>query len=228
MKDGDATGYPKAGQTLIMVVSKAAGIKNPSEAGSHSVGFSIIGGTEDRADEAGTKLDDLKTEAKISLSADDGGRGKEVTITGTGFNNGTTAEAFVLVADTKPVDEDGKDAARHSSLTSNSESLGTAAVGSDDEFSIVFTVHQDEFDPGRVNYICAKDSESEGGNRYSSDVDDPSRSRTRCPLPPEDEPQAKKSPSRPRDFAKPRCQDLENRVPGRHRRRGKYADCAVR
>ena len=171
MKDGDATGYPKAGQTLIMVVSKAAGIKNPSEAGSHSVGFSIIGGTEDRAGKAGTKLDDLKTEAKISLSADDGGRGKEITITGTGFNNGTTAEAFVLVADTKPVDEDGKDDCKALVANSNSESLGTAAVGSDDKFSIVFTVHQDEFDPGTVNYICAKDSESDGGNRYSSDVD---------------------------------------------------------
>ena len=36
----------------------------------------------------------LLTKAKISLSADDGGRGTEVTITGTGFNNGTTAEAF--------------------------------------------------------------------------------------------------------------------------------------
>ena len=101
MKDGDATGYPKAGQILVMVVSDAAGIKNPSEAGSHSVGYSIIGGTDDRADEAEMKLTDLKTLAKISLSADDDGRGKEVTITGTGFNNGTAAEAFVL-----PVDSD--------------------------------------------------------------------------------------------------------------------------
>ena len=95
MKDGDATGYPKAGQTLIMVVSDAAGIKNPSEAGSHSVGFSIIGGTDDRADEAEMKLTDLPTLAKISLSDDDGGRGKEVTISGSGFNDGTEAEAFV-------------------------------------------------------------------------------------------------------------------------------------
>ena len=44
-----------------------------------------------------------------ALSADDGGRGKEVTITGSGFNDGKTAEAFVLVADTKPVDENGDD-----------------------------------------------------------------------------------------------------------------------
>ena len=165
MRSGDETGYPLAGQTLRMVVSKAAGIENPSEQGSHSTGFSIIGGTADRADEAGMKLDDLLTKAKISLDADDGGRGKEVTISGSGFNNGTTAEAFVLVADTKPMDCETLIA------NSDSESLGTAGVGSDDKFSIVFTVHQDEFDAGMVNWICAKDSESDGGNRYSSDVD---------------------------------------------------------
>ena len=165
MRSGDETGYPLAGQTLRMVVSKAAGIENPSEQGSHSTGFSIIGGTADRADEAGMKLDDLPTLAKISLDADDGGRGKEVTISGSGFNNGTTAEAFVLVADTKPMDCETLIA------NSDSESLGTAGVGSDDKFSITFTVHQDEFDAGMVNWICAKDSESDGGNRYSSDVD---------------------------------------------------------
>ena len=165
MRSGDETGYPLAGQTLRMVVSKAAGIENPSEQGSHSTGFSIIGGTDDRADEAGMKLDDLPTLAKISLDADDGGRGKEVTITGSGFNNGTTAEAFVLVADTKPMDCETLIA------NSDSESLGTAGVGDNDKFSIVFTVHQDEFDAGMVNWICAKDSESDDGNRYSSDVD---------------------------------------------------------
>ena len=165
MRSGDDTGYPKTGQTLVMVVSDAAGIKNPSEQGSHSTGFAIIGGTDDRADEADMKLDDLPTLAKISLSADDGGRGTEVTITGTGFNNGVTAEAFVLVSDTKPMD------CMTLIANSDSESLGTAAVGSDDKFSIVFTVHQDEFDAGMVNWICAKDSESEGGNRFSSDVD---------------------------------------------------------
>ena len=81
--------------------------------------------------------------AKISLSADDGGRGKEITITGTGFNNDKNAEAFVLVADTKPMDCETLIA------NSDSESLGTAVVGSDDKFSIVFTVHQDEFDAGK-------------------------------------------------------------------------------
>ena len=166
MRSGDETGYPMSGQTLIMVVSDAAGIKNPSEQGSHSTGFAIIRGIDDRADEADMKLDDLPTWAKISLSADDGGRGKEVTIRGSGFNDGVTAEAFVLVSGDKP------DSCMALIDDSDSESLGTAAVGSDDKFSIVFTVHQDEFDPGMMNWICARDSESEGdGNRYSFDVD---------------------------------------------------------
>ena len=162
MKDGDATGYPKAGQTLIMVVSTDAGIKNPSEAGSHSVGYSIIGGTDDRADEAGMKLSDLKTVAKISLSDDDGGRGKEVTITGSGFNNGVDAEAFVLVKMTG-------DAPDCQTIINDGDSLGTAGVDSDDKFAIVFTVHQDEFKPGNVNYICAEDSEA-GNPRQASAV----------------------------------------------------------
>ena len=168
----DYYGYPGVGQTLTMVVRTSAGIKNPSEQGMHSTGFAIIGGTDDRADVADTKLDDLPTWAKISLSAKDGGRGKEITITGTGFNNDRNAEAFVLVADAKPVDEDGDDDCMALVDHDDSESLGTATVGSDNKFSIVFTVHQDEFNAGKVNWICAKDSESAGdGNRYSSDVD---------------------------------------------------------
>ena len=193
MRSGDETGYPMAGQTLVMVVTKAADIKNPSEQGSHSTGFSIIGGTDDRADEAGMKLDDLPTWAKISLSADDGGRGKEVTISGSGFNDGTTAEAFVLVADTKPMDCETLIA------NSDSESLGTALVGSDDKFSIAFTVHQDEFDAGMVNWICAKDSESEGGNRYSSDVD-PFEVKDSLSITPEAIASGEEVTLKPRDF----------------------------
>ena len=157
MKDGDATGYPKAGQTLIMVVSTDAGIKNPSESGSHSVGYSIIGGTDDRADKADMKLDDLKTLAEISLSADDGGRGKEVTIIGSGFNNDTTATVYLLTM------ENGATSGMSCpALLDDGDkvSLGTAEVGSDDNFSVVFTVSNDDFDKGEVNYICARDDDA--------------------------------------------------------------------
>ena len=42
------------------------------------------------------KTDVLNTYAKIGLSDVDGGRGDELTVTGSGFNNGTTAGAYVL------------------------------------------------------------------------------------------------------------------------------------
>ena len=106
----------------------------------------------------------MATLAKISLSDEDAGRGTEITVTGTGFNNGTNAEVYVLVADTAPA------SCQDLVTNSDSESLGAASVGSDDKFTVTFTVHQDEFDPGPVNHICAVDSEA-GAPRFSSDVD---------------------------------------------------------
>ena len=72
-------------------------------------------------------------------------------------------------------------------LWTSLKALGTAVAGSDDKFSIVFTVHQDEFDAGKVNWICAKDSESEGAVEplLASDVDDASRSKTSLSITPE-------------------------------------------
>ena len=157
----DEFGYPVANRDLVVVIEKDAGIKNPTEQGTHSNGYSILTGSE--PDNAGPEetLDVLNTWATISLSASDGGRGKEVTVIGSGFNNGTSAEVLVLVAAavdataTPPVE-----APSCTTVVSDGASLGTAAVGSDDKFAIVFTVHQDEFNAGKVNYICAEDSEA--------------------------------------------------------------------
>ena len=171
MKGGDLLGYPKAGQTLILLVSEAAGVKNPSEENDHDNGFSIIGGTDPRAGDAEMEnvgdpesyADDdgkLLTWAKISLSDEDNGRGTPITITGSGFNDGTVAEAFVFegVEGTTPECDE----------VLGGTSLGTADVGSDDKFTIAFTVHQDDFAPGAVNYICAADNDSP--NRQASAV----------------------------------------------------------
>ena len=158
----DYFGYPRQGQTLIMIVDSSAEIKNPTEETSNSTGYAIVGAGEDRGDVADMKLIDLEVKAEIALSDDDGGRGKEVTITGSGFNKGVDAEAFVLVKKTG-------DAPDCQTIIDDGDSLGTAGVGSDDKFAIVFTVHQDEFDPGEVNYICASDNESPT-NRLASAV----------------------------------------------------------
>ena len=163
MNSAENSGYngPTAGQTVNLVFTKAAGIKNPTEQGTHSVGYKVLGPNDEPNETEGIiQLGTVETKAKISLSDEDAGRGKEITVTGTGFNNGTGAEVFVLVADTEPSCVD---------VVTKGESLGTAAVGSDDKFAVTFTVHQDEFDAGPVNYICAADSEA-GNPRMASAV----------------------------------------------------------
>ncbi len=105
------------GQDLTMVILGSSGIKNPSEAGTHTVAFDVLGfddtlpsrierlmanGMERSAKTADGNRTIQKrqgvyvsTEAKISLSDTDGERGEELTVNGSGFNNGTTAAAYV-------------------------------------------------------------------------------------------------------------------------------------
>ena len=86
-----------AGQKLTMVVEDGSGIKNPTEAGSHSAAFKILGPTDSVPGPAVVNKDfELKTVAKIALSDVDNIRSYELTVTGSGFNNGTTATAWVL------------------------------------------------------------------------------------------------------------------------------------
>ena len=94
----DAAGFqgPRVGQTLTMVVTKSAGIKNPSEEGTHSVGYKFLGPTDDADKDGEMSLGTVATYAKIGLSDEDNVRGYELTVTGSGFNNATTASAHVL------------------------------------------------------------------------------------------------------------------------------------
>ena len=89
-----------AGDTVTMVIQKSAGIKNPSEAGSHSTGYAILGPTDNvPSGPSGSgfmKTNELATVAKIGLSDVDNKRGYEMTVTGSGFNDGTTADVYVL------------------------------------------------------------------------------------------------------------------------------------
>ena len=128
--DTDGTGYngPVMDEEVTLVFTKAAGIMNPSEEGTHSVGFSVLDEDGDANDgpmysthkgqmgvaaiQTGNTMvmptmndDDgdertadvgLKTLAKIALDDDDNVRGFDLTVTGSGFNNGVTAEVYVL------------------------------------------------------------------------------------------------------------------------------------
>ena len=162
-----------ATQTLTMVVEDDSGIKNPTEAGTHSVLIDILGPADsipsasdtlarnDTLRDAGTDHT-LPTWAKISLSDVDNKRGYELTITGSGFNNGTTASAYVLKAASAP--------ANCAAIVSNPAStlIGSGLVGSDDKVVIMVDVTVPTFGAGNVNQICMVDGE----NRYSSDIDD--------------------------------------------------------
>ncbi len=166
--DNDA-GYDDWSSTqsanLQLIFTTSAGIKNPTEEGSHSAHYAVLAPgasvpTLDNPNADARNLVDLPTLAKISLSDEDTGRGKEVTVTGTGFNNGTGAEVFVYVSETEPT---------CGMVIANGESLGTAEVGSDDKFVVTFTVEKDPFEAGGDNYLCAVDSEA-GNPRMASAV----------------------------------------------------------
>ena len=164
-----------ANQTLTMVIEDDSGIKNPTEAGTHSVLIDILG-PADAIPTASTTLarnDELRatdpsteqtlmTLPKISLSDVDNSRGYELTITGSGFNDGTTASAYVLKAASAPAD--------CAAIVANplSTLIGSGLVGSDDKVTITAEVTVPTFGAGNVNQICMVDGE----NRYSSDIDD--------------------------------------------------------
>ena len=107
------------GQMVSLVIESDSGIKNPPEAGTHSVFFDLLGpaataptSTNVRARNQALRDADLaaeiapggaggqelvvKTVAKIGLSDVDNKRGYEMTVTGSGFNDGTTAGVHVL------------------------------------------------------------------------------------------------------------------------------------
>ena len=215
--DDEQSGIPA--RSFAIVIMKEAGIKNPSEEDDYKVGYQILKGIDIYDTDVTKALVAVSVMAKISVSHDDGGRGKEVTVIGSGFNNGTEAEVFVL--DRAPMvaewwdtldcaamamydpmntdddetndrdadsdnpyckmygmlgdtEEDVVDAAFMGSgramcvaVIEEGSSLGTTGVGSDHKFTVNFTVHQDEFNKGNVNYICATDNEAPD-NRVSS------------------------------------------------------------
>ena len=91
---------------VTVVIQKSAGIKNPSEEGDHSTGYDVLDSTGDvrsGMDDPDTDAVEgfvvttvLPTNAKIRLSDVDNSRGYELMVIGSGFNNGTTATAWVL------------------------------------------------------------------------------------------------------------------------------------
>ena len=158
----DPPNGPLQGQSLTLVISKAAGIKNPSEQKPYRTGFSVpdVGDAGNAGpDREVATADRLSILAEISLSDEDNTRGYELTITGKGFNNGTTASAYVLKSATAPAD--------CADVVARGTNIGITLVGSDDVGTVVVEVSVPTFGAGEINRICMVDGET----RYSSDVD---------------------------------------------------------
>ncbi len=158
---------PEKGQRLTMVIEKTSEIKNPTEAGSHSADFRVIGPADSvpLIGPAGGKaahkgIVELETGAKIELSDNNNKRGFEMVVIASGFNDGTSAVAYVLVQQTgEPTCED---------VISGGVQVGDKTVGSDDVAKIAVAVSSPTFKPGKVNYICVSDGE---GRRADGDVE---------------------------------------------------------
>ena len=101
--------------------------------------------------------------AKVSLSDDDNKRGYELIVTGSGFNNGTTANAYVLQAATAPDD--------CAALVADPKAtnIGSALVGSDDIATVTVEVTVPTFGRGNVNYICMVDGENRPSSETAAD-----------------------------------------------------------
>ena len=158
----DPQNGPLEGQSLTLVIGKAAGIKNPSEQKNYKAGFSVLDVGEagnDGPDREVAAADRLSILAEVSLSDEDNTRGYELTITGSGFNNGTTANAYVLKSATEP--------ANCADVVARGTNIGSTLVGSDDIATVVVEVSVPTFGAGEVNWVCMVDGET----RYSSDVD---------------------------------------------------------
>ena len=193
--DDGFTSWSAADAMGLKLVFDKAGIQNPSEAGTASVGFSVLapgadnnsdptysthkGQMGDAAMQDGRKKvsltmnDDTKAArtadvglvviARIGLSDDNNSRGYELTVTGSGFNNGTSAAVHVLSEKgmtTKPT---------CSQVLGQGTRVGIATVGSDDKAAVTFEVTVPTFLPGKVNWICMVDGE---GRMATHDVED--------------------------------------------------------
>ena len=146
--------------------------KIPVKRGTYSVGYAIVGPVSNIPGRGGfTTLDSLATVAKISLSRTSARRGSMLTVTGVGFNNGTTAAVYVLndpSVTSSTLDDGAAEAALCQRIIQEGTHVGGALVGSDDKVAVTFEVYRPAFGPGSHNYICMVDGE---GQMSDTDVE---------------------------------------------------------
>ena len=132
-----------AASTLAITIGQSAGITNPTEADSPTVGVSasLASGAEyaTRVTTSGTALP-----RKLTSSTTGTSRGGSVTVTGYGFKNSTTATVWLDSNNNKTRDAGEVD-------------LAEAVVASDDTFSATFSLAVPPFSVSATNYVSAID-----------------------------------------------------------------------
>lgn len=168
MNPADDRAHGVTSAPFSIVIDKAAGIKNPTEGEkTYDVGYQLLTGTagyesdgtqmfaNDGSASLGT-LEDSKVavRAKVSLDDKNNKRGYMLTVTGSGFNKGSSATAYVLKgqsADATPM---------CATVIDDGESIGSGTVGDNHKIVIEAEVtggSKGDFSPGKTNYICVRD-----------------------------------------------------------------------
>ena len=126
-----------------VIFRQAAGIKNPTEAGTWNVKVSTSQTTT--KDQTSLAKRGFSTIRFLSLSSKDGSRGSTVTVTGQGFKNSTDVTVWL---------DENKDGTKDLGEVE----LCFAGVGGTDTFTCDFTVNASNFSPaGTAKTISAVD-----------------------------------------------------------------------
>ena len=157
------------GDDLALVIDEAAGVKSPTEAGDYKYGYQVIrpGGASMDFDMVMGVMEHT-VDAKVGLNDENNKRGFELVITGTGFNSGSSATAYVLK------DQSEAPASCQALIGhEDSESIGTETVSDTHQVVIEAEVtggSKGDFSAGKTNYICIRDDNSPT-RRLSIDTD---------------------------------------------------------
>ena len=177
MSPDDARVAGLADRNFGIVISKQSGIKNPGDAKNYpgdsagfKVGYQILRGTGEYDSDNTMALPNVVVKPKVSLDDENNKRGYELTITGSGFNKGSSATAYVLKGQSEDMPPESCAALI---ADDDSESIGSGTVGDDYKVTIMAEVtggSKGDFSAGKSNYICIRDDNSPE-RRLSSDTD---------------------------------------------------------
>ena len=145
------------GQDLTLRIKKAAGIKSPTEAGDYKYGYQILKPVDTLDFDGVMGVAEQTVDAKVGLSDENNKRGYDLVVTGSGFNEDSSATAYVLKGQSS-APADGC-----ATVIVNGESIGSGSVSSDHNVAITAEVtggSKGDFSPGETNYICIRDDNS--------------------------------------------------------------------